>query len=93
VGTITLWCEVTRAALRHIVSCPNLKELVVFHLRSLGTLTGFEKASYLTYFSALYGLKDTDLLQISKCASLEKLGAQQAEITKVALLSLIADRS
>ena len=75
VNKIKIWCPVTRAALRYIVSCPHLKELEVFELRSLGKLTGFENAKDMTDFCALYGLKSPDLLVISKCPNLRKLGA------------------
>ena len=90
VNKIKLWCPVTRAALRYIVSCPHLKELIVFELRSLGKLTGFENAMDMTDFYALFGLKSLDLLEISKCPNLQKLGAQKAELTAEALAALMA---
>ncbi|MEL6380509.1 MAG: hypothetical protein AAGK25_09500 [Pseudomonadota bacterium] len=86
---MTVWCSITRAAMRYVISRPNLKELVVFELKPPGYLTGFEDAHDLTYFSCPFGLNVTDLLELAECTSLEKLGAQQAKITEKALASLL----
>lgn len=86
---LTVWCGITRAAMRHITSRPNLNELIVFELRSFGKMSGFEDASSLTYFSCVCGLNEADILELSRCRSLKKLGAQQANITEFALEALL----
>jgi len=86
---MTLWCGVTRAAMRHVISRPNLNELVVFELKPFGSLSGFKDANSLAYFSCVCGLTETDLLELAKCRSLERLGAQQACISERALEALL----
>ena len=86
-----LWCGITRAAMRQVISCPNLAELVVFELKKSGRLSGFEGASCLSKFScAIGGLTQADILEITKCKSLKALGAQQSKITDKSLEAILA---
>lgn len=91
VSRLTLWCGVTRAAMQHVVSRPNLTELIIFELKEPGTLSGFDRANCLNWFSCVHGgLTEADLLEVSKCKNLEKLGAQQSMITERALQAILA---
>lgn len=86
---LTIWCDVTRAAVRSLVSRPNLRQLVLFGLKPSGQLTQFERAEDLTYFSCFYDLNGNDLLEVAKLPKLQKLGAQYARITEEALSALL----
>lgn len=90
VTKLSLWCDVTRAAMGHITSLPNLTELIVFELVKSGRLSGFEGARHLTYFSCVFGLTEIDLLEVAKCQTLERLGAQQSKVTSRALDAILA---
>jgi len=90
VSKLTLWCGISRAAMQHIISLPKLNELVVFELARSGRLSGFADARSLTQFSCVVGgLTETDLLEITKCKSLERLGAQQSVITETSLEAIL----
>ena len=89
VFNISIWCDITRAAVRYLISRPNLTELVLFGLKPSGRLSGFENARNMKYFSCLYGLNGSDLLEVAKLPSLQKLGAQRAHITEDSILALL----
>ena len=87
---ITIWADVTRASVGHLVSLPNLQELFLFDLRPHGRLTGFADARDLINFSCAYGLSGKDLLEVAKAPNLQKLGAQNSNLTKASILALVA---
>lgn len=90
VSSLSLWCGVTRAAMRHIISLPNLTELLVFELKKSGRISGFREARHLTYFNCVFGLTEIDLLEVAKCQNLERLSAQQSTVTSKALDAILA---
>lgn len=88
---LQIWCGITRAAVRHAMYCPSLTELLIFELKKGGgRLARFSEIHNLEYFSCMYGLNGSDLMEISKLPSLRQLGAQHAEITEEALRSLMS---
>jgi hypothetical protein len=89
VFSITIWCNVTRAAVNSLIQRPNLKELILFGLKRSGRISGFENAQNLRHFQCMYGINGNDLLEICKIPNLEKLGAQQAQITELAIAAIL----
>ena len=76
-----LWCDVTRTAMQHIVKLPGLELLDVLNITGPGSLSGFESATSLRAFRANLFLKERDIIAIAKCATLQELGIQGAELT------------
>lgn len=86
---ITIWCGVTRSAVRSLVSRPNLRQLRILRLRPGGTLRNFEEARDLEVFSCLDGVGGVDLGEVAKLPKLRQLTAQRARITKQAIEALV----
>lgn len=93
VRRLFIWSQVTRAAMRHLISRPGLEEMIINELRPSGRLEGFEAARSVTLFSAAFGLKSADLLEIAKLPQLRNLSAHMAEFTNHALEALIGHES
>lgn len=83
-----LWCDVTRAAMRHIVRIPGLKVLDVLNMKAPGSLEGFEVATTLHTVRANHYLREQDVLAITQCATLQELSIQSAELTPKVLTAL-----
>jgi hypothetical protein len=90
VHQLWLWCDVTRFAMRHIVRIPGLAVLDVLNLKPPGTLADFDLATNLHTVRANNFLKENDVLEITKCPSLQELGLQNAEITPTVLDALLS---
>jgi hypothetical protein len=87
-----LWCNTTRAALRHVFSLPGLAELDVLGARGVGKLKGFSAARSLRAFRAYHWLSTGDLFAIANSETLEELGAQSARLTMASLDALLSMR-
>lgn len=74
VGWMWLWCDVTRAAMRHVVRVPGLQVLDVLNIKSPGKLEGFDAASSLRTVRANHYLKEEDVLAITRCRTLKRPG-------------------
>jgi hypothetical protein len=88
VTRLWVWCDVTRAAMRYVISIPGLKVLDVLYLRPPGRLAGFAEATALEVFRS-YWLNDRDLIEIASCRSLRELAAQYATLTMPVLDALL----
>ncbi len=89
VDALWLWCDVTRTAMRHIFTIPELTTLDVLEICRPGHLQCMESATALTTFRANHYMSEQDLLAVSKLPMLEELGAQNSEISPVALAALL----
>jgi hypothetical protein len=85
-----LWCETTRAAIKHVVAIPGLEILDVLNIKGSGKLSGFASAPRLHTFRANCSLHERDVLEIAECYSLRELGIQRADLTDRALDALLA---
>jgi len=85
-----LWCEVTRNAMQHIVQVPGLEVLDVLSITAPGSISGFESAATLHTVRANLFLKELDIVAIAKCATLQELGIQGAELTPLAIAALLS---
>lgn len=84
-----LWCDVTRTAMRHVVSIPGLRVLDVLDVVKPGRLEGFSAALSLEVLRANLSLSAEDMLEISTCHSLRELGAQGAELSGDVISALL----
>lgn len=84
-----LWCDVTRTAMRHVVSIPGIQVLDVLSIRHPGHLAEFSSATTLETFRCNTGLTEADLLEIGSCHSLRALGVQSSTLTSRALDALL----
>ncbi len=85
-----LWCDVTRTAMQHIVQVPGLEVLDVLNITGPGLLSGFEAATTLHTVRANLFLKALDIVAITKCATLQELGVQGAELTSLAIAAMLS---
>ncbi len=83
-----LWCPITRAAMRYVMTIPDLETLDILELRSPGHLTNFDSAGSLKAFRGYY-MSEEDLLEVSTLLSLEELCAQNSIISHRVLDALI----
>jgi hypothetical protein len=90
VSRLWIWCEVTRASVRHIVSIPGLQVLEILDVRHPGKLAGFSAAASLEVFRCNIGMSSNDLIEIATSRSIKDLGAQSATLTTAAMSALIA---
>jgi hypothetical protein len=76
-----LGCNATRAALRHVLALPRLRELQVFGLATPGRLAGtVAAATHLEVFRASW-LTESDLLSLARSHTLRELWSHGAKIT------------
>lgn len=82
-GQIWLWCEVTRVAISHIVTVPNLKMLDVLSIKSAGKLSNFSVATSLKrfYCDNTDALGPDDFQEISSCKSLKEIHIPNSTLT------------
>jgi hypothetical protein len=90
VERLWLWCDVTRAAVSHLIRLPGLTTLDVLAIHKPGELRGFEFASSLRTLRANHYLEEDDLLAIASAPHLSELGAQGANLTSAAFDALMA---
>lgn len=89
VDHVWLWCDVTRTAMRHVLSIPRLRVLDVLDIVKPGRLEGLSAASSLEIFRANLSLSAEDMLEIATCHSLRELGAQGAELSGDVISALL----
>ncbi|MDM5179899.1 hypothetical protein PO883_22155 [Massilia sp. DJPM01] len=89
VDQLWLWCDITRTAMRHVVSIPGLRVLDVLRMVKPGRLEGFSAASALEEFRANHSLSADDIMEVCRCPSLRELGAQGAELSAQAISALL----
>jgi Leucine-rich repeat (LRR) protein len=75
VNQMWLWCNVTRAAVRHVVGINNLKFLDVLCIKGVGRLDKFADALTLERFLCAHAhyLTHEDISEISSCKSLKSI--------------------
>jgi hypothetical protein len=81
VDWLWLWCDVTRTAMRHVVSISGLRVLDVLNITKPGRLEGFSSAVGLETFHGNHFLTEPDLLEVAACKSLREVGAQGAALS------------
>jgi hypothetical protein len=79
VRQLWIWCDVTRAAMNHILQLEGLRELDILCMPGPGKLKNFHKAVQLEVFRANHYMTEPDLLQVAQCPSIRVLGAQNAD--------------
>ena len=84
-----LWLDTTPAALRHVFTIPKLRVLDLLNVVYPGRLVGFA-ASEIEEFRSNCGLRESDLLEISRSTSLKQLGAQSSELSMRSMTALMA---
>jgi Leucine-rich repeat (LRR) protein len=82
VRKLWLWSSVTRTAMRHIISLPDLEVLDILEIRHPGKLTKFSEAISLKEFRCNHFMTEADLLEISMLPKLQELGAQNSAISR-----------
>lgn len=89
VRQLWLWSSITRTAMRHVISLPNLEVLDILEIRHPGSLSKFSEAISLKEFRCNHCMTEADLLEISTLPMLQELGAQNSSISQPALEALL----
>jgi Leucine-rich repeat (LRR) protein len=89
VGWMWLWCSVTKTAVPHIITIPDLERLDILQMKKPGKLRDFEQAKSLKEFRCNHYMSEADILEIAKLPELKELGAQGAAITERAIDALL----
>jgi hypothetical protein len=89
VAWLWLWCDVTRTAMRHVVSISGLRVLDVLNITKPGRLEGFSSAITLEAFRGNHFLTEPDLFEVITCKSLREVGAQGAALSVRVLDALL----
>ena len=84
-----LWCSVTRTAMRHVIKISGLEELNILALQHPGQLEGFENNQSLKTFRCNF-LSERDLLEVLKLPKLQKVGAQDSDVTSMVIDAIVA---
>jgi hypothetical protein len=90
VRQLWIWCDVTRAAMNHILQLEGLRELDILCMSGPGKLKNFHKAVQLEVFRANHYMTEPDLHQVAQCPSIHVLGAQNADLTQSAFAALLS---
>jgi hypothetical protein len=90
VKQLWIWCDVTRAAMNHILQLEGLQELDILCMSGPGKLRNFHKAVQLKVFRANHYMTGPDLLQVAQCSSIQVLGAQNADLARSAFAALLS---
>lgn len=85
-----IWSSVNKTAMRHVITMPGLEVLDIFEIRAPGKLKYFSEAINLTEFRCNHCLNESDLIELSNLPKVKEIGAQNSEVTKVALEGLLA---
>ncbi len=88
VRQLWLWSSVTRTAMRHVISLPDLEILDILEIRHPGKLERFSEAISLKEFRCNF-MAATDLLEISTLPKLQELGAQNSSINRRTIEALL----
>ena len=84
-----LWSSVNRTAIKHIISIPDLEILDILELQNPGKLKGFSEAINLKEFRCNHYMSEADLIELATLPKIQEIGAQNAELTKKSLESLL----
>lgn len=90
VEQLWIWCDVTRAAMNHLIALEGLRELDIHCMTGPGKLKNFHKAAQLEVFRANHYMTESDLLQVAQCPSIRVLGAQHADLARSAFAALLS---
>lgn len=90
VTQLWLWCNVTRRAMQHVIQLPGLRVLDVLCIRGPGQMASFHAAKELEVFRANLYMTEADLLQVTQCAQLCELAAQNAELSYKSMSAILA---
>jgi hypothetical protein len=89
VKTLWLWCPITRTAMRHVISMPDLEILDILRFRGPGALENFSGATALKEVRCNGGMSEADLLAIAELPNVEELAAQWSALTLRALEAIL----
>ena len=89
INHLWLWCDTTRATMKHIIALQGLNTLDLLCLKKPGQLQNFANAIDLKVFRCNHYMSEADLIEITNLPNLEELGAQNSELTKRALNALL----
>lgn len=81
VSWLWLWCEVSRSAMKSVISVAGLRTLDVLSLDGPGRLPSFASAKALEVVRCNHCLTAADLLAIAKGDALREIGAQGADLS------------
>lgn len=84
-----IWSSITRTAMRHVISLPDLEILDILEIRHPGRLSKFSEAISLKKFRCNHYMTESDLLEISTLPMLQELGAQNSSISQRSLEALL----
>lgn len=90
VEQLWIWCDITRRAMRYLIEIPELRIMDVLCIAGPGQLANFGKARHLEVFRANHYMTERDLLEVTQCASLREIGAQNAELSASVISALLA---
>ncbi len=90
VRLLYLWCTITRTAMRHVISIPDLEILDILEIRYPGALENFVEATELKTFRCNHYMSEDDLLEVSRLPNLAELGAQNATLSTRALGAILS---
>lgn len=89
VRQIWLWCEITRTAMRHVISLPDLEVVDVLRFRHPGALENFAGATEIKEFRCNGHMSEADLIEVSSLPNLLELAAHSATVTMKAIDALL----
>jgi hypothetical protein len=89
INHLWLWCDTTRAAMKHIIALQGLNTLDLLSLKKPGKLINFANAKSLRVLRCNNDMNEADLLEVANLPNLEELGAQNSEVTKRTLNALL----
>ncbi len=84
-----LWSSVNRTAMRHVIPIPDLEILDILALQHPGKLVNFSEAITLKEFRCNNYMTEADLFEVAKLPKVQEIGAQNASLSKQALVSLL----
>lgn len=85
-----IWCDVTRRAMRYLIQTPGLRIVDLLCINGPGQLANFGKAQQLEVFRANHFMTERDLLEVTRCASLREIGAQNAALSESVIAAFLA---
>lgn len=90
VKKLWLWCDVSRTAMPHILALPEIEVVYILRISRPGRrMIDFSPATRLRQFRCNMGLKESDLISISRAPALEELGVQGSHMTSRSLTALL----
>lgn len=90
VEQLWIWTDVTRRAMRYLIEIPQLRIVDLLCITGPGHLANFGKARHLEIFRANHYMTERDLIEVTQCASLREIGAQNAELSASVISALLS---